>query len=167
MPSENFRYLSGPDLRAATAYLRTLEATGERSPPPLLGAAYREEIAAGTLKPAATIIAENPDVRPADAGPSHALGRYITSVTCAECHNLRLEGWVDDTPDLAIAAAYPRGAFHKLMRTGISLTGRDLGLMRQVAINRFSNMTDAEVDAVYDYLTARAALPDPTGANVH
>lgn len=167
MPSENFRFLSAADMHSMIAYLRTIRPVGDRSPLPKLGPGYRRDIAAGEMKPAAMIIAENPDVLPADAGPDHALGRYITSVTCAECHNLRLEGWEGDTPDLAIAAAYSPGQFRELMQSGKSLTGRDLGLMKEVARNRFSNLTSGEVDAVYAYLRARAALPDPAGVQKH
>ncbi len=61
------------------------------------------------------------------------------------------------TPDLAVAAAYDRADFHTLMRSGKALGGRELGLMSQTARNNFSAFTDAEVDALYDYLVARSA----------
>jgi hypothetical protein len=42
------------------------------------------------------------------------------------------------------------------MRTGRPPDGRDLGLMTTVGKNDFSHLTDAEIDALYAYLTARA-----------
>ena len=46
------------------------------------------------------------------------------------------------------------------MREGIGLGGRELGLMREVAIGRFAHFTEAEVDALYAYLRTLAAQPD-------
>jgi hypothetical protein len=42
------------------------------------------------------------------------------------------------------------------MRTGVATGERQVGLMSQVARGRFVHFTDAEVDAIYDYLAARA-----------
>jgi hypothetical protein len=39
------------------------------------------------------------------------------------------------------------------------LNGRDLGLMGEVARYRFSAFTDDEIDALYAFLTDRAAKP--------
>ena len=61
------------------------------------------------------------------------------------------------TPDLVIAAAYDRADFHTLMRSGKAAGGRELGLMSQTARANFSAFTDAEIDAIYDYLVARSA----------
>jgi hypothetical protein len=42
------------------------------------------------------------------------------------------------------------------MRTGSGLGGRQLSLMRRVALSRFSNFTDQEIRAVHAFLTAMA-----------
>ena len=44
------------------------------------------------------------------------------------------------------------------MRTGAPLGGRKLGMMREVARDNLSALTDAEIAALYSYLHA---LPPP------
>lgn len=69
------------------------------------------------------------------------------------------------SPGLDIAAAYDRAQFHRLMRTGIGPSGRDLGLMREVAVDDLRHYTDAEIDQIFFYLQARAArVQDPPRA---
>ena len=82
--------------------------------------------------------------------------------TCAECHGIDLTGDPDTeaerpAPPLTIVSAYSREQFHQLLSTGEGVDGRDLGLMKMVARSRFSHLSDAEVDEIYDYLAALAA----------
>ncbi len=159
MPSEVFQHLSQPDLDALIAYLRTLQPAGEPDQPHL---PFEEEtkrlIAQGKLKPAAQTVIDWREATPVDLGPSHALGRYLTMVTCAECHGSRLEGG-SDTPNLIVASAYSRAEFEALMTKGVPNGPRKLKLMAAVGKNRFSQMTKQERDAVYAYLKARAEQP--------
>src|SRR5690606_9022597 len=78
----------------------------------------------------------SPDRGPGE-GPVMARGEQLAMTTCNECHGLDLRGaWQvpgDVVPDLAIVARYPREDFRKLMRTGVPIGGRDLGLMKEVA----------------------------------
>jgi hypothetical protein len=85
--------------------------------------------------------------------------------TCTECHGIALEGQKDPTdgpgtPDLIIAGGYSREEFRHLLRTGEPTGGRTLALMADVAQGRFVHLTDREVDAIYDYLKARAEQPE-------
>ena len=50
--------------------------------------------------------------------------------------------------------------FARLMREGASLSGRDLGMMGEVARDRFGAFTDEEMDALYAFLWDRAMTPD-------
>jgi mono/diheme cytochrome c family protein len=157
MPSEIFQHLHDADLRPVMAYLRTLTPggapTGSRLP---WTAQTRRLMANGTIKPAAQMVADRRNVQAPDLGPQHAQGRYIAMVTCAECHGPELKGQEGDTPDLVVASAYSRPEFERLMTTGVPTGGRTLGLMGEVARNRFANLTVRERDAVYAYLKARA-----------
>ena len=90
--------------------------------------------------------------------------RAMTRATCAECHGIDLSGDPNPSPDkaappLSIVSTYSRTQFHHLLHTGEPVGGRTLGLMAMVARNRFSRLSDAEVDAIYDYLSALAARP--------
>lgn len=160
MPSEIFQHLSGPDMAALIAFLRGLEPAGRPTPPlPPFDSKLRSEVKAGRLQPAAEWVKEYRAKTPADLGPAHALGRYITMVTCAECHNARLEGHEGDTPDLVVAGPYSRAEFEALIRKGIPNGPRKLRLMADVARGRFSQLTAGEVDALYAYLKVRAQRP--------
>lgn len=160
MPSELFQHLSAPDVAALIAYLRTVPPTGKPTPLPVLSAQDKKDIAAGEYKPAAQLVREHKAVLPFDAGPQHALGRYMTSVTCAECHGPKLEGKKGDTPDLVIAGAYSREEFERLITHGIAKGERKIKpLMADVARNRFARLTPHERDALYAYLKARADQP--------
>jgi hypothetical protein len=62
----------------------------------------------------------------------------------------------EKAPDLNLVAGYDLAQFRFLMRTGRPPSGKDLGLMAEVARNDFSHLTDAEIDALHAYLVARA-----------
>jgi len=163
MPSELFQHLSQTDLEAVVAYLQTVKSEGELSPDPKLGPRALKEIESGLAKPAAMLVRETRNVGPVDLGPTYKLGRYITRVTCAECHGTKLEGHQDPegkTPDLVIAGAYSREEFEKLITQGTPTGNRRIAeLMQSVAKRRFSHLTPHERDALYAYLKARAEQP--------
>jgi cytochrome c553 len=161
MPSELFQHLADTDMAALITYLRTLRPEGKPTQPPL---AFEEEtrqlIAQGKFKPTAAFVQEWKGKAPADLGPQFALGRYITMVTCAECHGPELKGNEGDTPDLIVVGGYSRVEFERLMTEGIPTGGRKLKpLMVGVSKNRFSRLTPSERDALYAYLNARAEQP--------
>ena len=96
-----------------------------------------------------------PNVQP-DPADAVAHGKYLAHTTCTECHGPELRGWGGDdpAPSLIVASAYSPEAFERLMKTGQSLTGRDLGLMKEVALGRFSHFTSEEIGAIHAYLTS-------------
>lgn len=157
MPSELFQHLSKPDETSLLAYLRTVKPSGAPTPELVLGPVAKQMIAKGELKPAADLVRETKDVGPVDLGPPYALGRYITRVTCAECHGAKLTG--GDNPDLIVAGAYSRPEFQRLIAQGVPNGPRKLKLMAIVAQGRFAHLTPSERDALYAYLKARAERP--------
>ena len=160
MPSDLFQHLSRPDLEALLAYLRSVRPQGELSPDPRPGPVALRQIKSGEIRNAAAMVRERKSVAPVDLGAAHGLGRYITRVTCAECHGPELKGTPGDTPDLITAGAYSRQEFEKLITQGVPTGNRKLHeLMQSVARNRFSHLTRHERDALYAYLKARAEQP--------
>jgi cytochrome c553 len=160
MPSEVFQNLSAADMKALIAYLRTVPPAGKPQPVPAFNAISRKQIAEGTFKPAAELVTEYRQAKPVDLGPGYALGRYITTVTCAECHGPALKGdptaW-DTPPDLVAAAGYSRAEFDRLITQGMPTGYRRLKpRMVNAARNRLSHLTPHERDALYAYLKARA-----------
>ncbi len=161
MPSQLFQHLSPADVDALIAHLRTVKVAGEPTPDPQPGPRALSQIKSGEVKPAAEMVRELHDTLPFDAGPEHEFARYITEVTCAECHGPKLEGHHDDegsTPNLIVAGSYTRAEFETLLTKGIPSGGRKFKnpLMGQVARSRFSRLTPHERDAHYAYLKARA-----------
>jgi cytochrome c553 len=80
----------------------------------------------------------------------------MVMTACTECHGQKLEGrtiGAFKTPSLAIAAAYSANDFSTLMRTGVGLGGRNLGLMTEMGQIRFVNFSDQEVRAIRSYLS--------------
>ncbi|MEO6581288.1 MAG: cytochrome c [Sphingomicrobium sp.] len=161
MPSELFQHLQENDVAALVAYLRSMAPAGKPSPEPLLGPRAIAEIKSGKIKPAAALVPELKDRRPPDLGREHELGRYVTSVTCAECHGPQLKGVEGDTPDLIVAGGYSRAEFERLITQGVPTGNRKLKpLMQSVARSRFSQLTPNERDAVYAYLKRLAERPN-------
>jgi mono/diheme cytochrome c family protein len=164
MPSHLFQHLSDADMRALTASLRSLPPTGRPTPLPQFSPEDRKEIASGKYKPEAQLVRETAGQRAADLGPKFALGRYVAELTCAECHGPTLAGEPGHPPgtppDLAVAGAYARGEFERLITQGIPTGGRKLNpMMAGVAKYRFSHLTRHERDALYAYLKTRAERP--------
>jgi cytochrome c553 len=164
MPSEIFQHLSDPDFNALLAYLRTLKPMGKTLPPPQFSVEDRKDIASGNYKPAAQLVRETSKQFPLDLGGQYALGRYITEVTCAECHGPKLEGNpkapMGRIPNLVVAGGYTRDEFERLMTQGIAAGNRKINpVMSGVARTRFAHLTPHERDALHVYLKARSEQP--------
>jgi mono/diheme cytochrome c family protein len=165
MPSQIFQNLSDPDFKALVAYLRTLKPQGQRLPNPQFSAQDRKDIAAGRYKPADQMVADYKRAQPVDLGRQYAFGRYITTVSCEECHGSDLHGDASGpvkTPDLIVAGGYTREQFEALTTKGVPVGGRKLNpMMLYTALGRLSHLTPHERDALYAYLKERAAQPEP------
>lgn len=157
MPSHLFTHLSADDMAGVIAYLRSSPPAGDVHPLPEFEAGGRAEIAAGLLKTSAAEVAEDDPAQPPDMGDAHLLGRYLVRATCAECHGMNLRGGVPYPgaalrPDLRMVTAYDAEQFDHLLRTGVAIGDRQLGLMSEVSRGRFSQFTPAEMQAVHQYL---------------
>ena len=163
MPSELFAQLSDPDMSALIAWLRTVPPKGEAHPRIRIGPTGRKMIGTGEVKDTPTWVRETRAKGPARLDGRHEKARYMVRATCAECHGIELKGdppgTEEPSPDLVVASAYSRDEFRHLLRTGEPTGGRKLKLMAEVARGRFVHLTDGEVDAIYDYLKARAEAP--------
>ena len=154
MPSEVFVGLTDDDLARIIAFLKTLpEAAGpgaEISPGPI----GRLGLVIGKFKTVAQLSAEA--VPPPDATTEDArYGRYLARTICAECHGTALRGDANpdfSSPDLRMVGAYSPEAFAQLLKTGVAIGGRSVGVMTTQARNNLSHLTDSEIAALYSYL---------------
>lgn len=160
MPSPMYARLSDQEVSALVGWIRSLPAGGDVTPGVEWGPIGRIMVALGRFQPVMSRIEEFRTRQPFDTGPGQAAGRRLAATVCSECHGADLSGGepVPDVlaPDLSLVGAYDAAQFVRLMRTGRSPSGRDLGLMREIAENDTRLMTDEELAQLYTYLRARA-----------
>ena len=156
MPAEAFVWMTDADLGRIIAFLKSLPPSTGPEPGISPGPLGRIGLATGKFKTVTQLIADAQP--PPEATSAQAtFGRYLARTTCAQCHGTNLGG--DSTPDftspdLRIVAAYSPEAFAELMRTGVPLGGRKLDTMGPWARQTLSQLTDAEIAALYSYLHA-------------
>lgn len=166
MPAFLFSGLHPEDVDALIAYLKSLEPVGEVHPDPIMGPQLQKEIDSGEWVDSAQDVLDKSDDGPPDLGDDFAFGRFVIRATCVECHGMDLRGeeapmaGAPARPDLRMVGSYDREAFAHFMATGEAAGGRELVLMSAVARRRYARFTDAEEDAVYNYL-AELARSDP------
>jgi mono/diheme cytochrome c family protein len=160
MPSAMFSRLDDRQTAALVAWIRTLPPAEGETKGLSAGPIGRLMLVLGRFRPVPDVVAEYRSKGPIDLGPEHRAARHLAATACSECHGPALMGGSagpdDEAPDLRVAAGYDPAQFRTLMRIGRPPDGRDLGLMTTVGKSDFSHLTDAEIDALYAYLSARA-----------
>jgi mono/diheme cytochrome c family protein len=161
MPSEAFAPMTDQDLGRIIAFLKSLPEVPGPGPSISPGPIGRAGLVAGKFKTAAQLIAET--TQPPEATNDEAKqGRYLARTICATCHGTALRGDSNpdfSSPDLRVVAAYSPEAFTQLLRTGIAIGGRDVGVMSMQAKNNLSKLTDSEIAALYSYLHSLPERP--------
>ncbi|MFL6688879.1 MAG: c-type cytochrome [Alphaproteobacteria bacterium] len=156
MPSDAFQYMPDSDATAIVSYIRSLKPAGADIPEPSYGLKDRWGFLRGMRKTTRDWFRLQ---KPAlELGPRYARARIMAMTACGECHGTSLEGQggpPHTPPNLSIVASYNRAAFLKFMRSGKAAGNRELPMMSAVARVRISRLTDAELNALYDYLSAR------------
>jgi cytochrome c553 len=154
MPSQTFHGLSDQDLGRIIAFLRSLPPSSGETRRVTLGPVLRIGFVTGRFKSAPAQIAELAPLPPATSTASES-GRYLAQTICTECHGNALQGDSNPdftSPDLRVVAAYGEADFKKLLREGIAIGDRQVGLMSEIAALDLSHLTDAEIDSLYLYL---------------
>lgn len=152
MPSSMFYHLSDADLGAIIAFIRSRPSSDGPDTRISLGPLGRVATATGEFPLIAEEINAAVPRVPPGGGHEVAFGRYLALTVCTECHGDRLTGVAGDTPSLQVVRAYSFDEFSRLMRDGIAIGDRELGLMSRVAQGRFRYFTGAEVHALYAFL---------------
>lgn len=161
MPVESYQFLSDADLAALIAHLRTYKPQGTQLPPIRIGPGLRDQAARNILVSSPGMLKRFRDQPPPDLGESHAYGRHLSQIVCAECHNSSLQGFEGFTPDLDIAGTYNSAELETLLTTGKGKSKPDLGLMSASSKDRFAKLTAGERQAIIAYVKARADRPQP------
>ncbi len=158
MPSQAYLYMRDADIAAILGHLRSLPPDKRTMPPSEFDSVSREKIARGEIQSAADQVqVQMPAI---DLGPRFSGGRYLAMFACGICHGTELNGSTDGrAPDLNLMARYSRAQLFALMRVGSGASGRRLAAMSPLAKQRFHDLRDWEIEALYAYLTARAKAP--------
>ncbi len=160
MPSPMYSRLTDRETAALVRWIRTLPRSPGQTEGFSAGPIGRLGLVMGSFRPGPEGVAEYRAQVPIPLGPEHESARHMTAINCAECHGPALMGGSagpdEKAPDLRVVAGYDSAQFRTLMRTGRPPSGKDLGLMSEVAKDDFSHLTDAEIDALHAYLAARA-----------
>jgi len=158
MPSNMFYHLNDRDLGNIIAFLRSLPPGAGPATEVRIGPGWRLDLLQDRYLPMVEEIRRDAPwlTAPQMQGPN-ARGRYLALTVCTECHSMDLAGAPDGSaPNLVVVASYTEQDFVRLMRTGVPIGERELGLMGLVARERFSQLNDGEVRDLYQYLSARA-----------
>lgn len=165
MPAFMYHELKEETIGKMIAYLRSLpplptpEGVPSKSSYAFLG---RLLLIQGKVGPIADMITPNTEGKyvHCDTTPV-SFGRYLAMSSCTSCHGLELKGEEGFTPDLIIASTYKKEEFFKLIRTGIALGDRQLGLMSDVTKNYLSHLNDKEINSIYAYLQTKPTQSKP------
>jgi cytochrome c553 len=154
MPVEAYIGMTDADLGRIIAFLKSLPPVPGPAAHIEIGPLGRLGVALGKFRTAAQLISLS--VPPPSATSQEAeLGRYLARTVCAECHGTSLHGDVTPeftSPDLRVVAAYDPESFTRLLRSGVALGGRQLGMMSEQARNNLAQLTDWEISTLYSYL---------------
>jgi mono/diheme cytochrome c family protein len=154
MPSQMFARMSDEDLASVIAFVRTapvLDGLGRDVTMRPLG---RIGIVTGKFNPLASKIDHDlPHAAKTDKSDPLAFGEYLVKTSCTECHGQNLEGDAFlKAPSLVVLSGYSEAAFRHLMKTGLGIGERKLGLMTEVSMTRYPQLTDEEFDAMSTWL---------------
>jgi mono/diheme cytochrome c family protein len=156
MPAEAFIGMTDADLSRIIAFLKSLPLVPGPGPSIAVGPLGRLGLVTGKFKTVTQLIAEAKPP-PVAANPAAERGRYLARTICAECHGTSLHGAANPeftSPDLRMVASYSPEAFTRLLRLGVAIGERKLGVMGERARNNLSQLTDLEIAALYSYLHA-------------
>jgi mono/diheme cytochrome c family protein len=156
MPSNMMFHLADEDIARIIAFIRGEAALNGLPRELAYGLLQRWEIVRGNYPSMREEIEKlgRPQRMPDRADPVD-FGRYLARTICSECHGPAFQGQ-EGSPNLHVMAqAYSPEHFATLMRTGIAVGNRKLGLMSQVARSRFAYFSDDEIAAVYAFLRSR------------
>jgi cytochrome c553 len=177
MPSRQSQFLSGRDMDALIAFLRTIEPSGEATPLP--PPSFEEDVTARlpddywrtteegqrrsyhNAAEEATYFAEN---TVPDLGREYALGRMVVQTVCTSCHGAAMDGVGEPAGGIQGALEYDDVEFQRLLRDGVGRDGKPIevswGLDHTPTV-----LTDREIAGAISYTRALARHRTGTSGN--
>lgn len=170
MPSEDYQYLTDEDLGQLIAYVKSMPAVDASWPKSRLGPLGRALYLAGKFPASAAEAVDQTSRPPARLTPDTTVeyGRYVANVGgCTGCHGPGLSGGpIPGMPPETKPAAnltptgigsYSKAEFARILHDGRRPDGSQVDSVMPYRLT--SEMTDAEISAVYAYLRTVPAKP--------
>lgn len=153
MPSAGFSFLNHSELENIIAFLRQAPEQADITPHNEHSFSDRLTISIGhhTNAHEKVLDVTRPLIKGTPIPENISHGARLARLVCSECHGSQLEG-TNIGPPLVIAKAYSANQFAQLLKTGIGLGDRKLGLMTQTSQLRLSFLSPDEVDQIYNFL---------------
>jgi mono/diheme cytochrome c family protein len=169
MPSKQTQFLSGRDMGALIAYLRTIPPRGD--PTPLPPPRFKEAVGSrlpddywrwkpglprtyhSSAEEAAYFSANQ--APPAGESAELAQGHYIALTVCSGCHGAALGGLGEDVVGIEAAVHYDDAQFNRLLTDSISRDDRELKMEWGFG-HEVTPLTESEKAAVIAYSRALA-----------
>lgn len=170
MPSKQSQFLSGRDMDALIAFLRTIKPAGQPTPLPPPG--FEEAV---TARLPADYWRKTEDGRPRsyhnsaeeaayfaantvpDLGDEYAQGRLVVQTICTACHGAAMDGVGEPYGDIQGALEYDDVQFERLLRDGVSRAGKRIEVPWG-GTHAHVHLTDAEIASAIAYTMALARL---------
>ncbi len=154
MPAYSFTLLSDSDISAMIQFMRHAPLHEVPLPSARLGWRARWSLITGEETAMPEWVARVPALAHAGEDSAAARGEYLAKTTCIECHGMDLLGdALNGVPPLTVLKGYDRAQFGRLLHEGLSAGGRPVtGLMQRVVGDRFSYLSEAELDDLWSFL---------------
>jgi hypothetical protein len=170
MPAHEFHNLSQTDLGCLIAYIKSLDPV-DQMPKTIATTTFAKILgelgAFGILFPAEEIdhtVGFNPPVEP---GVTAEYGQYVVNIAgCRTCHGEHLNGGKDPNPEAppgpnltpgGIMPSYTEDQFVNTLRTGITVTGRQLN-KEFMPYPGLGKMDDLKLKAIFAYFRSLPAM---------
>jgi mono/diheme cytochrome c family protein len=164
MQSNFYNPLSGDDLVAMIAYLKTIPPVDKIIPQTQLGPMARWILLQDpTLLPAAVIDHTQPPPAKPEVGVTVEYGQYLANV-CTACHGYDLAGSIEPGSGLNLTPGgelknWTEADFISTLRTGIKPDGSKIDPL-MMPYPSIGQMTDEELQAIWLYLQTLPAVED-------
>ena len=165
MQSNFYHPLSGEDLAAMIAYLKTIPPVDKVIPQTRLGPLARWVLLQDpTLLPAAVIDHSQPPPAKPPVGVTVQYGRYLANV-CSVCHGPDLSGSIEPGSGMNLTPGgelgdWTEADFIHTLRTGVKPDGSKLD-PEMMPYPSIGQMTDEELRSIWLYLQSLPAVEDP------
>jgi mono/diheme cytochrome c family protein len=168
MPSKQSQFLSGRDMDALIAFLRTIQPAGEPTPLPPSG--FEEAVTARlpddywratedgrprSYHNSAEEAAYFAEHTVPELGEEYGQGRMVVQTVCTACHGAAMDGVGEPAGDIQGALEYDDAQFERLLRDGVGRDGRPIDMNWGLA-HTPGVLTDCELAGAIAYTRALA-----------